>query len=150
MKTSSAGLRALTLEEGKRNKMYIDSYGNPTIGVGHLIKSNEAYLKTITLTDTQINDLLKKDVIDAENAVNSLGLDLKQNEFDALVSLTFNIGVGGFEGSNLADYITSNLRSVWNFLNIKQLFLNWYSHGLLTSRRTREYEMFANNKYRLS
>ena len=148
MTMSSIGLQALILEEGKRSKMYIDSNGHPTIGVGHLILSSEPHLKTAKLSDLEINQLLVKDLIRFELSVNNLSIQLKQNEFDSLVSLSFNIGHNGFASSYLAKYISLNLRNLWNFANIKEYFLNWYSHGLLTARRTREYEMFHLGKYR--
>jgi lysozyme len=54
------------------------------------------------LTDQQVLDLLSQDVQPAENAVNAgVKVALNQNQFDALVSFTFNVGVGAFSGSTL-------------------------------------------------
>ena len=48
--------------EGKRHKAYRDSRGLLTIGVGHLIKPNEQWMITATLTDEQVEDLFKSDL----------------------------------------------------------------------------------------
>lgn len=49
--------------EGVRNKLYKDSKGLWTIGIGHLVKPEEMILfKGKTLSDKQVEDLFKKDV----------------------------------------------------------------------------------------
>jgi len=54
------------------------------------------------LTDQQALDLLSQDVQPAEKAVNAgVKVALNQNQFDALVSFTFNVGVGAFTSSTL-------------------------------------------------
>ena len=54
------------------------------------------------LTGDQVTDLLSQDVTPAENAVNNgVKVPLNQNQFDALVSFTFNVGVGAFTSSTL-------------------------------------------------
>jgi lysozyme len=54
------------------------------------------------LTDQQTLDLLAQDVKPAEQAVDGgVQVALNQNQFDALVSFTFNVGVGAFQSSTL-------------------------------------------------
>jgi lysozyme len=110
---SEHGLELLKQWEGFKNTVYKDSAGLDTIGVGHLITSSEKSSGTITingvavqyangLTDQQVLDLLSQDVQPAEQAVNNgVKVALDQNQFDALVSFTFNVGVGAFTSSTL-------------------------------------------------
>jgi len=113
MQMSENGLSLLQQWEGFKLQVYKDSAGLPTIGVGHLITKAEQAAGTITingvavqyaggLTDQQVLDLLAQDVQPAENAVNGgVKVPLNQNQFDALVSFTFNVGAGAFQSSTL-------------------------------------------------
>ena len=113
MQMSENGLELLTQWEGFKLTMYKDSAGLPTIGVGHLLTKSELSSGKITingvpvkyangLTEQQVTDLLAQDVKPASSAVNSgVKVPLKQNQFDALCSFTFNVGVAAFTGSTL-------------------------------------------------
>lgn len=85
--------------ESVRYKVYKDSAGLDTIGVGHLIKKDEHFT---TINEEEVNALL---FIDLNIAMNSIAgnvfVDLNQNQFDALISLVFNIGTGAFRKSTL-------------------------------------------------
>src|SRR5258706_10508492 len=99
MKTSDEGLKALEDREGKRRKAYLDTKGIPTVGVGHT--GPEVYIG-LAWTDQQIEDALRDDVKEAEDCINeSVKVPLTQNQFDALVSFVFNIGVTAFKRSTL-------------------------------------------------
>lgn len=100
MKTSAEGLEALRLREGARNDAYQDVKGIWTIGVGH---TGPEVVEGLQWTDAQIDSQLALDVVTAENAVNdTLNVSLTQNQFDALVSFTFNVGAHAFETSTMA------------------------------------------------
>jgi lysozyme len=113
MNMSPHGLDLLEQWEGSESKAYKDSAGLLTIGVGHLLTKSELSSGKITikgvpvkyadgLTQQQITDLLAQDVQPAENAVNNgVKVKLNQNQFDALVSFTFNVGTGAFNSSTL-------------------------------------------------
>ena len=113
MQMSENGLELLKQWEGFKLAVYKDSAGLPTIGVGHLLTKSELASGQIViggvpvqyaggLTDQQALDLLSQDVTPAEQAVNTgVTVELNQNQFDALVSFTFNVGVGAFKGSTL-------------------------------------------------
>jgi len=92
-------IELLKMFEGVRLERYLDSAGLPTIGVGHLIRDGESFQK---ITLAQAEQLLKKDIAAAAKSVNrSAHLFLNQQQFDALVSFVFNIGVGNFEKSTM-------------------------------------------------
>lgn len=102
MNTSANGVDFIAAHEGLRLSAYQDQAGLWTIGYGHLIKSGEDWLFGAPITQAQAKELLAEDLKMAENAVNSnISIDLNQNQFDALVSLVFNIGAGAFGGSTV-------------------------------------------------
>lgn len=113
MQLSTRGRLFLKEREGLRTNVYPDSGGAPTIGIGHLLtKSERASGKIMIngvrmryapgLTEVQCWALFDKDVAPAEYAINTLVIvPLSQSQFDALVSFTFNNGIGAFEGSTL-------------------------------------------------
>lgn len=93
MKTSDSGIKMIGTFEGCRLTAYWDKTGKVwTIGYGHTkgVKEGDK------ITNQQAIDFLKKDVFDAEASVNKYftHYNWNQNEFDALVSFTFNCGGG--------------------------------------------------------
>jgi lysozyme len=113
MQMSPHGLELLEQWEGFKLTVYKDSAGLPTIGVGHLLTKSELSSGKITingvpvkyadgLTEQQVTDLLGQDVGPAAAAVSgNVKVPLSQNQFDALVSFTFNVGVNAFKSSTL-------------------------------------------------
>ena len=100
-KISQNGINQLKKHEGVRYKMYKDVAGLPTTGVGHLILKNEKYLLTKTLTESEVDELLRKDITRFEKNLNKVvKVQLNQNQVDALLSLMFNIGCGAFNSSS--------------------------------------------------
>lgn len=108
---SKSGLQLTEQFEGCRLTAYQDSVGVWTIGYGH---TGPDVYKGLTITQDQAEALLMQDIAKAAAAVNRLvrldragdpdtdGLpDLTQEEFDALVDFTFNLGAGNLAGSTL-------------------------------------------------
>ncbi len=124
--------------EGKRHKAYKDSRGLWTIGVGHLIKPDEKYLLTATLTDQQVEDLFKSDLRWCDDAViNSVSVPLNQNQMDALYSLCFNIGADHFKSSEVVQHLNKN-----DYHGAANAFMNWVTPAVLKPRREKEKELF--------
>ena len=102
MKLSAKGLDIIKKSEGLRLRAYPDpgsANGYPyTIGYGH----TKGVKKDDRITKARAEELLRQDVAWAENAVNSLGVRLTQNQFDALASFAFNVGETGFLNSSVA------------------------------------------------
>ncbi len=100
LRNSQAGIELIKEYEGLRLKVYKDSAGLPTIGYGHLIKPGENFAAGIT--EKQAEQMLVVDLVTAEDAVKKwVSVALSKGQFDALVSLVFNIGVGSFRKSTL-------------------------------------------------
>ncbi|MGX6999928.1 lysozyme [Caballeronia sp. KNU42] len=98
MQYSQEGLSLTESFEGCNLTAYQDSVGVWTIGYGH----TQGVAQGMTCTQTQAEQWLLADVANAEAAVNRLvHIAMSQEEFDALVDFTFNLGIGNFAGSTL-------------------------------------------------
>lgn len=95
---SSNGLALIQEYEGFRSKAYICPAGVLTIGYG---STGKHVTRGMVISKAEGLALLVKDVARFEKAVNALKVALTQNQFDALVSLAFNIGTGNFNKSTL-------------------------------------------------
>ena len=99
---TSNGLQLIKRFEGFSPTIYLDVAGLKTIGYGHLIKPHEIDAFKVGITETKAEELLKEDIAVAENAVARLiKVPLTDNQFDALVSFTFNLGAGALQRSTL-------------------------------------------------
>lgn len=140
MKTSKKGLDIIKEFEGFRAKPYLCSAGIPTIGYGSTFYDNGFKVK---LSDQPISkekalELFAKTLIKYEQAVEkAITVDISQNEFDACVSLCYNIGVTNFASSTLVKMINSGDAK----LNIAEQFLKWNkANGKVISGLTRRRE----------
>ena len=96
------GLALIRQFEGFSPVVYLDSAGLPTIGYGHLILPHEKPSFKNGITEAQALTLLKQDLTVAEKGVIRLiNVPLKHNQFDSLVSFTFNLGSGVLQRSTL-------------------------------------------------
>ena len=98
---SAAGLGLLRVDEGSRNKVYLDPVGIPTVCVGHTSTVSRKDVGKV-ITDSVCEDLLRADSKVAQRAVNRLvTAPVTQDQYDALVSFTFNVGAGNVAKSTL-------------------------------------------------
>ncbi len=122
-----------------------------TIGYGHLVKPSEDFSKG--LTEREAIELLRSDIAVAERAVQSnVTIHLSQNQYDALVSLVYNIGTRGFRHSTVVKYINNpdfysstypDLESAWKAWNRTQ---GKISKGLI-NRRQDEWNLYKRGYY---
>lgn len=139
--TGEAGLRLIKEFEGLRLAKYLDAVGKWTIGYGHLILPNENYDQPISLDVA--NALLRADLKRTEEGVrNSVTVTINQNQFDALVSFAFNLGVGNLKNSTLLRLLNEG-----NIFAAADQFLRWNKAGGrelpgLTRRRRAERDLF--------
>ena len=104
VKVSDAALKMLRHHEGVRLKPYRDAIGLWTVGVGHLIGDGkslpDSWNKTFTLEE--VNAILRQDLARFETGVERLcPVGLTQPRFDALVSISFNFGLGTLQRSSI-------------------------------------------------
>jgi GH24 family phage-related lysozyme (muramidase) len=87
-------------------QVYADGRGLPTVGLGHLVVAADKLKLGDTVTLDQARAWVKNDVATAEKAVNSnVSVPLFQYEYDALVSLVFNCGIG--HADEIAEFVNS-------------------------------------------
>jgi len=146
MKIDENGYKLITQFEGLSLKPYLDSINVPTIGYGNTFYLNG---KKVTMLDKPItkNEALEmfKVIADgfARQVEKKLTKPVNQNQFNALVSLAYNIGVGNFYKSTLLKYVNLNP----NDGNIAKEFLRWNKAGGqvlngLTNRRIKESALY--------
>lgn len=133
MTTSQAGRKAIELFEGLRLQAYRDQRGIWTIGYGH---TGAEVVSDLTITEAQADELMAQDLHHVEDFISShVTVRLTQNQFDALVSLVFNIGVGNFGNSTLLKLLNES-----DYLGAANQFLAWdktngeENQGLLSRR----------------
>ena len=97
---SPKGLLMIQQFEGFSPKLYACPAGYLTIGYGHVVQSDETFVRSID--KLQAYELLRTDVQTAEKAVLRLiSVPLTNGQFDALVSFVFNLGAGALQRSTL-------------------------------------------------
>ncbi|MDX2073502.1 MAG: lysozyme [Alphaproteobacteria bacterium] len=141
MKISENGLLLIKRFEGFSATPYLCPAGKLTIGYGHVLAP---HLLRGPVTIKEAEKLLLADLAPVEAAINRLVVaPLTQNQFDALCSLTYNIGVGAFAKSTLLRLLnttnhqpsTTNQFSRWVYGGGKRL-------AGLEKRRRAEMELF--------
>jgi lysozyme len=99
MTTSPKGIALIKRFEGLRLKAYLDPVGVATIGYGHTYLVN---LNDPEITEAEADRLLAEDLKLYEKPVSEMvKVPINQNQFDALIILSYNIGTGALRGSTL-------------------------------------------------
>lgn len=99
MKTSETGIDLIKHYEGLQLQPYICPAGKATLGYGH---TGPDVVFGITITEADADKLLREDLHFAERGVETYArVPLTQGQFDALVSFTYNLGVGAMRDSTL-------------------------------------------------
>lgn len=137
---SVSGLSMIQQHEGLSYGVYLDPVGIPTVCWGHMdkrLKVGSHYSRK------DCERYLLEDSRSAQAAVNELvKVPLTQNQYDALVSLVFNIGRGSFARSSLLKKLNAG-----DMTGAAQEFPRWvYAKGKklpgLITRRNDEMELF--------
>jgi lysozyme len=115
MKVSDKAIEVIKHHEGVRTKPYQCPALLWTVGVGHVIDPNHSKVplaerKALPIPDgwnrvlpmSEVNDILKRDLANFELGVERYcPVSLTQGQFDALVSFSFNVGLGTLQRSTL-------------------------------------------------
>lgn len=151
--TSPKGVDFLIAQEGFIPYAYNDSQNHATFGVGHLLHRGRVTAADRAQWGTKAKPkpralvvrVLREDLANRfEPAVrDTIKKPLKAHQFDALVSLAFNIGTGGFKGSTVARCLNQG-----DFQGAADAILMWKKPPEILPRRRRERELFLNGKYR--
>ena len=144
MSVSNKGVDLICEFEGKRLVAYDDGVGVWTIGFGTIKYPNGARVKKgDTCTLDQAKEYMRHDLIEFEHTVNSsVKVPLNQNQFDALVSLAYNIGSNAFKSSTLVKKLNTG-----DYQGAADQFNVWVNAGGkrmqgLVNRRDREKLLF--------
>ena len=147
MKISNQGIDFICRCEELKLEAYKDIKGIWTIGYGHT--GHEVKFK-MTITKEQAEEYLAKDLAIAEKALTPIK-NLTQYEYDALVSLVFNIGTTKFKNSTIRRLLlqgnkdlAANQFKVWNKVTIGNDKV--VSNGLV-NRRAKETKLFTTGVY---
>lgn len=128
--------------EGFRAKPYLCSAGVPTIGYGSTYYENgdKVSLEDTAISEIEAEELFKTTLKKYERSVtNALIVSVFQYEFDALVSLCYNIGSSNFSKSTLVKMLNEGEAPI----DVADQFLRWNKAGGkvvngLTTRREAE------------
>ncbi len=130
--------------EGLRLTAYRDGGGTWTIGYGH---TGAGVSNGVVITEIQANRFLEQDIAWASDTVRrSVRVPLTTEQHATLVSLTYNIGSGGFRRStvlrrlNMGNYTgAADAILMWNKITVDGV--KTYDQGL-ANRRERERALF--------
>lgn len=147
MNISPKGLDFIKEREGYKEVAYKDVAGVWTIGYGTTWIDGKRVKSHDICTRIEAEFWLLNDIKETEEALGKLIKNkINQNQYDALVSLVYNIGIPGFKTSSLLKTLNKRVADVY-----ADLFLRWnkitvngkkvLSQGLL-NRRKMEYELF--------
>lgn len=153
MEISKQGLIELANYEALAHTKYIDSGGVQTIGIGMTvseIKDIKSWAWDRALSTQECVEMYVKSIKKYQDAVNkALKVPLMQYQFDALVSITYNIGTGGMAGSTFMRRINAkdsperivSAMKAWNKDNGRVV------KGLV-NRRNAEADLYLTGKYK--
>lgn len=150
-KLSKKGAEFVAAFEGFVDHPYNDAANNATIGFGHLLHKGPVTQADRNhwgkITRAQGLALLQKDAQIAADAVAKYAKPWRQSRFDALVSFTFNCGVGALATSTLLKKHRAR-----DFKGAAREFKKWNRAGGrvlkgLSGRRAAEAKLYLSGRY---
>ena len=146
MKISNNGINLIKHFEGLSLKPYLDVVNIPTIGWGNTFYEDGT---KVTLNDKPISEIEATELLSyvaqkvfGDKILQLVKVPLNQNQFDALVSFCYNIGMGNFSKSTLLKKINQG-----DFKGASLEFEKWNKSGGvvlagLVKRRLKEKDLF--------
>lgn len=130
--------------EGLRFKAYKCPAGIWTVGIGSTTFNGKRVTEGLVITKEQAYEQLERDLAVFENGVGRLvSKPINQDQFDALVSFSFNVGLGSLSRSTLLKKVNADPSDP----TIRDLFAMWNKAGGkvlagLTKRRKAEADWY--------
>ena len=147
MNISQKGLAELVGHEGMCLRPYKDSVGVWTIGVGSTISEGidiSKMNKTEYVSVKFVMDLFHKGIVKYENAINkALKVPVTQEQFDALVSVCYNIGCAGASNSTFMKRINAGDSAA----NVAKAIMMWLKPIEIKTRRAKEALLYERGIY---
>jgi len=151
LQISDVGITLIKQFEGNELTVYQDIAGLDTIGIGHLITNEEKQngrFSNGVITEEESRQLLLEDLSNLQKSIrNCIQQPLTQEQYDALISLAFNIGATAFCNSTLVKKINAN-----EYIEVPNQMMRWTKariggslttvKGLIT-RREIEAQLFS-------
>ncbi len=103
LKLSPQGYDLIREFEGLRTETYRDAVGVWTIGYGHTSAAGEPHVKPgMVITESEATEILERDVEGfADGVRHHVRVHLTDEQFSALVSFAYNVGLGNFARSSV-------------------------------------------------
>lgn len=124
MKCNQSGIDLIKRFEGKKNTVYLDIVGVPTVGYGsthHLTKDDVGKV----FSDEKVDERFMHDLLNVEKCINTIcKVALTSNQFSSLCSLVFNIGCTAFSRSTLLRELNKG-----NYISVPNEILRWNKAG---------------------
>lgn len=149
---SPKGARFIARFEGFRARAYNDAAEPPnaTIGYGHMLHRGPITHadEGLVWSDAHAIEVLGEDAASAARFVAAnVHVFLTQQQFDALVSFTFNVGTGAFAGSTVLRLVNAH-----EFAKVPAALMEWVHAGAvvlpgIVNRRRAEGELFVHGTY---
>ena len=144
MKISQAGIDLIRRFEGCSLTPYLCPAGYWTVGYGHVIGIGKTKPEKQLYTQEEVDELLRTDLARFEQGVlRYCPVHLTQSQFDALVSFSFNLGLGVLQRSTLRRKILRQDRQAAAKEILKYNKAGGQVLKGLTRRREAEYRMFT-------
>lgn len=140
MKVNFVGKDLIKKYEGCKLEAYKCPAGILTIGYGH---TGQDVFEGKTITQQEADNLLSKDLTRFEKFLNRIiKVPINQNQFNALASFTYNVGIGALQNSTLLKKLNNN-----DLIGAANEFDRWvYTNGKklegLIKRRKEEKDLF--------
>lgn len=147
-KINKAGLDLIKSFEGLRLEAYLDIVGVPTIGYGHTQGvTKEDVQNGRRITEQEAEEMLLDELNKFERGVEiAVAVPINDNQFSALVSFAYNVGLGALQRSTLLKLLNAG-----NVSGAAEQFLRWNKAGGkevkgLTRRREAERSLFLKSE----
>ena len=140
MNIGTKGLEMIKHFEGLELNAYQCAAGVWTIGYGH----TKGVQKGMVISEDTANEMLVEELNEYESYITGLvTVELNQNQFDAMVSWVYNLGVGNLKASTLLKVLNAG-----NYAGVPEQMLRWNKAGGkvlegLTRRRQAEADLFV-------